>query len=344
MNDALSYKKSGVDIDTANALKQELKVLLKTDDRRVLNGVGAFGSLYDIAFPECKNPILVLKTEEPGSKQLLAFQYDRYESIGHDMINHLINDCIVMGATPLAVQDAIICGKLEKDKVKRIIAGIDEACRAQGCTLTGGEISEQPDVIAAGRYILTSSIVGIVDRADIIDGSSIAPGDTVIAVASSGLHTNGYSLVRKLLEGKPDLAARQVAGASFIDLVLEPHRCYYSCLKDLFPEKIIKGMAHITGGGIRENLNRILPKTIDARVSLSAYQVPAVFSVIRQEGSVQDEEMLRTFNLGVGLTIVCESRNSDRIINHLKQKDILAYPIGEAVPGQGQVLTRGTLA
>jgi phosphoribosylformylglycinamidine cyclo-ligase len=343
MNEPLNYKSSGVDIDAANSLKRELKALLKNDDPRVLNGVGAFGSLYRIGFPEMSDPVLVLKTEEPGSKQLLAFQHDRFESIGRDMINHLINDCIVMGARPLAVQDAIICGRLEKKRVKRMIAGIDAACRAQGCTLTGGEISEQPAVIEAGRYILTASVVGIVDRPDVVDGSAIRAGDAVLALESSGLHTNGYSLVRTLLERNPDLERRPVGGASFIDLVLEPHRCYYTHLKDLFAKKIIRGMAHVTGGGIRENLDRILPKDVDAAVDLSAYRVPAVFSVIREESGVDDDEMLRTFNLGVGLAVVCAPYDAAAIIAHLKENSLPAWRIGEIVKGEGRVTTRGAL-
>jgi phosphoribosylformylglycinamidine cyclo-ligase len=343
MNEQLNYKQSGVDIDVANSLKKELKTLLKTEDPRVLNGVGAFGALYSIAFPEMANPVLVLKTEEPGSKQLLAFQHDRFESIGHDMINHLINDCIVMGARPLAVQDAIICGKLEKDKVKRMIAGINDACRAQGCTLTGGEISEQPAVIEAGRYILTSSIVGIVDRADLIDGSAIRPGDAIIGVESSGLHTNGFSLVRKLLEKKPDLAGRPVNGKSFIDLVLEPHRCYYSHVKDLFGRKLIRGMAHITGGGIQENLDRILPSSVDASVDLGAYRIPPIFAAIRREGNMSDDEMLRTFNLGVGLAIVCAQADAKAVLGHLNKNGVPAYVIGETVKGEGRVNTFGSL-
>jgi phosphoribosylformylglycinamidine cyclo-ligase len=343
MSEPIDYRQSGVDIDTANALKKELKTILKTSDPRVLNGIGAFGALYSITFPTMKDPVLVLKTEEPGSKQLLAFQHDRFESIGEDMINHLINDCIVMGAKPLAVQDAIICGKLEKDKVKRMILGIDQACRAQDCTLTGGEISEQPAVIEAGRYILTSSIVGIVDRPDIIDGTTIVPGDQVIGVESSGLHTNGYSLVRKLLERNPGLAERRVGNAIFIDRVLEPHRCYYNYVKDLFPKKLLKGMAHITGGGVRENLDRILPESVDADVDLGAYQVPEVFSVIKKECAVNDDEMLRTFNLGVGLTIVCAPENVPAVLDHLNKAGLPAYVIGKIVAGRGRVNVRGAL-
>ncbi|HOB91515.1 MAG: phosphoribosylformylglycinamidine cyclo-ligase [Bacillota bacterium] len=343
MSDKLTYKSAGVDIDLANQTKSELKTILASDDPRVLNAIGAFGSLYDFSFPEYESPVLVLKTEEPGSKQILAFQYDRYESICYDMINHLINDCIVMGARPLAVQDAIICGKLEKDKVQRMISAMAQACKQQGCTLTGGEISEQPGVIPAGTYILTSSIVGIVDRKDIIDGSTIAPGDVVIGVESSGLHTNGYSLVRKLLEKDPGLAETEIEGRSFIDLVLEPHRCYYNTVRGLFGTGVIKGMAHITGGGILENLNRILKTGVDAVIDLSAYEVQPVFSAIKAAGDIADSEMLRTFNLGVGLAIVCDRENVDHVISHIKDSKVDAYVIGEIVQGSGQVIAQGDL-
>ncbi len=343
MSDVTSYKSAGVDIDLANETKAEIKQALSKTDPRILNSLGAFGSLYDISFPEYESPVLVLKTEEPGSKQLLAFQYDRYESICFDMINHLINDCIVMGAKPLAVQDAIICGKLEKDKVKRMVLAIADACRQQECSLTGGEISEQPGVIPAGTYILTSSIVGIVDRKDIIDGSTIASGDVVVGVESSGLHTNGYSLVRKLLARDPGLADMSIGGRTFIDLVLEPHRCYYKAVKGLFGTGLMKGMAHITGGGIRENLDRILPPNIDAVVDLSTYKIPEVFSAIKESGKVDDPEMLRTYNLGVGLAVVCAESALDSVLSHITGHGIGAYVIGRTVEGSRKVQATGSL-
>ena len=343
MSDTMSYKNAGVDIDLANETKAEIKRALSTTDRRVLNSLGAFASLYDISFPEYESPVLVLKTEEPGSKQILAFRYDRYESICFDMINHLINDCIVMGAKPLAVQDAIICGKLEKDKVKRMVLAIADACREQECSLTGGEISEQPGVIPAGTYILTSSIVGIVDRKNIIDGSAVSPGDVVVGVESSGLHTNGYSLVRKLLERDPGLADASIGGSTFIDLVLEPHRCYYKAVRGLFHSGAVKGMAHITGGGIRENLNRILPQGVGAAIDLSTYRVPEIFAAIKEAGQIDDLEMLRTFNLGVGLAIVCAEASVDSVLSHVRGHGIGAYVIGRTVEGSGKVLTSGSL-
>ena len=204
MKEQLSYKKAGVDIDAADAVKKVMAKSLETADKRVLNKIGAFASLFDGTFPEYEHPVLVLKTEEPGSKQKLAFQYNRVSSICYDMINHLINDIITMGAKPLSVQDAIICGKLEKEVVTELVHSISQACREQDCVLIGGETSEQPGVLEAGIYILTASLVGVVEKSKIIDGSKIEEGDSVLAVASNGLHTNGYSLVRALMAQKPD--------------------------------------------------------------------------------------------------------------------------------------------
>lgn len=198
--EGLSYSKAGIDITYTDTIKQEMAKHLETKDRRVLNGLGPFASLYDLHFPEIKEPVLVLKSEEPGSKQKLAMEYGFTESICHDMINHLVNDIVVMGARPLAVLDTIVCGNAEKDTIKTLVKGISQACRDNECSLVGGETSIQPLVIDAGVYVLTSSIAGIVEKSHIIDGSAINEGDTVLAVASNGLHTNGYSLVRLLME------------------------------------------------------------------------------------------------------------------------------------------------
>lgn len=338
MSNQFDYKKAGVDIDLANETKAEMASVINASNTRLLNKLGAFSALYDINFPDLKHPVLVLKTEEPGSKQLLAFQYDRVESICYDMINHLINDCIVMGATPLTVQDAIICGKLEKDKVKRAVAAIAQACKEQGCLLTGGETSEQPGVLAAGTYILTSSIVGVVEKEKIIDGSKIGQGDVVLCLESSGLHTNGYTLIRKIMAERPEIIEHKIAGKSFVDLILEPHRCYYSALKDLFEKNVIKGMAHITGGGIKENLNRILPDNLTAEIDLATYQLLPIFRFLKEEFDLADSEMLRTFNMGVGLTLVTTVQQQAGIIDHLKKYGINTYAIGKIVPGCKEVI------
>lgn len=325
-----------VNIDEANETKAGFSKIIDDNDPRLVNRVGAFASLFRIDVSKYSDPLLVLKTEEPGTKQILAFQNDRIESVCHDMINHLINDCVVMGATPLAVQDLVVCGRLEKSTVTRIVSAISAVCQENGCLLTGGETSEQPDILSSEKYILGSSIIGIVDSQNVIDGTKIQEGDTVIAVASSGPHTNGYTLIRDLLSKHPDLAKRPLENGIFLDAVLEPHRCYYNSIKNLFDGQVV-GFAHITGGGIKENLNRILPSSIDAIIDLSCYKPQRVFSVIQNVGDVSHEDMLRTFNLGVGLVVVCREPNTDNVINSLRESGEQAYIIGETVVGSGQV-------
>lgn len=329
----VSYKSAGVDIAAKERALSSLDKTMKTGDRRVLNSSNAFATLYDAAFPGYRHPVLVLKTEEPGSKQLIAFRHDRIETICADMINHLINDIVVMGAKPLAVQDAVICGKLEQKKVRRIIAGVAAACRAQDCALTGGETSEQPGVIPPGTYILTANIVGIVEKSEIIDGKKIRAGDVALAVASNGLHTNGYSLVRKLMKESPKLRR-----AGFVNAILKPHICYYKAMKGLFGLGGLHGMAHITGAGIEGNLSRILPGGVDARIDLSAIKVLPVFSTIRSAGCVSESEMLRTYNMGVGLIIIASKKSADEIISHIIRSGHDCYPIGEIIPGSGRVM------
>ena len=338
--ESLTY---GVNIDIANAAKQEMATILKTEEKRVLNKVGAFASLYDFDFPQYQNPVLVLKTEEPGSKQLLAAQYGKLENVAYDMINHLINDCIVMGAKPLTVQDAIICGKIVKEDVNKIVKAVADACNKEGCVLTGGETSEQPGVLRDGTYILTSSIVGVAEKSKIIDGSKIAEGDKVLGVASNGVHTNGYTLVRSIMDKYPNVMDEKVGDKSFIDAILVPHMCYYSTIKDLFETGMIRGMAHITGGGIKENLNRILPENLNADIDLSLYRILDIFKVIKKYGNVSDSEMIRTFNMGVGLAIVTPKEDADKVRKHILSKGVDCFEIGNIVKGNKQVTTHGEL-
>ncbi|HIH05275.1 TPA: phosphoribosylformylglycinamidine cyclo-ligase [Candidatus Woesearchaeota archaeon] len=339
----ISYEKAGVDINVADATKKAMAKSLETGDKRVLNRIGAFASLFDGHFPGMKHPILVLKTEEPGSKQKLAFSHDRIESVCEDMVNHLINDIAVMGAAPLSVQDCIVCGKLEKEKVARIVDGIASACRKQGCVLTGGETSEQPGVVDAGTYILTSSIVGVVEKEGIIDGSAIQEGDIVLAISSNGLHTNGYSLVRALLKANPGLENEKVSGRRFIDALLAPHLCYYQGLKGLFGSKELHGLAHITGGGIQGNLNRVLPGHLDAKVELGKIKILPIFSFIKEKGNVSDGDMLRTFNLSVGMVAVASRKGAATMQQHLNGQGYSAYPVGEIVKGAKKVVFSGTV-
>lgn len=342
-HDGLSYEKAGVDIDTADAAKRHMAASLETSDPRVLNRLGAFASLFDARLPGLKDPVLVLKMEEPGSKQLLALRHGAVESLCRDLINHLVNDVIVMGATPLAILDTIVCGKLEKDVVTRLVDGMARAAREQGANLVGGETSEQPGVLAAGTYILSVAAVGVVERAKILDGSRIAKGDAVLAIASNGLHTNGYTLVRKLLELRPALAEERAGGESFLQAILRPHVCYYQALKDLFGSPGLHGLAHITGGGIQGNLNRILPAGTAARIDRGTIRILPVFRQIRDEGNVPDADMLRTFNMGVGMTAVVAPEAVDSIRDRLGKAGHETYPIGTIEPGDRTVEFHGGL-
>jgi phosphoribosylformylglycinamidine cyclo-ligase len=339
----MSYSAAGIDIDQTDAAKREMAASLATADPRVLNRIGAFASLYDARFEGYQHPVLVLKTEEPGSKQKLAFEHDRVESICRDMINHLVNDIIVMGARPLSVQDAIICGRTDKAVIARLVAGMAAACRENDCTLTGGETSIQPGVLAAGGYILTSSIVGVVEKAKIIDGSRIQHGDVVLAVPSNGLHTNGYTLVRAIMAASPAVLDERPGGESFMDVILRPHTPYYRLVRGMFDWPELHGLAHITGGGIQDNLNRILPAGCDAAIDRSLIRVLPVFGIIRRWGNVADAEMLRTFNMGVGLTAVVAAGAAEKTISHLRQAGCEAYPIGTIVPGDRKVSYFGEL-
>jgi len=339
----LSYKTSGVDIDVANAAKSEMAKILNSNNARVLNQTGAFATLFDGSFPEYKEPVLVLKTEEPGSKQKLALQNNSIDTICYDLVGHLINDAIVMGAKPLSVQDCIVCGKIEKEIILKMVSAFTKACKENGCVLTGGETSEQPSVIEIGTYVLTASIVGVVEKEKIIDGSKIKEGDVVVAIASSGVHTNGFSLIKKIMEQKPEILKEKIDGKTFLESILTPHLCYYNCLKDLFESKELVGLAHITGGGIKENLNRILPHNLNAKIDVSKIKILNIFKTLKGFGDLEDGDMMRTFNMGVGMTAVVKENFVDKIKKHLKKFGIDAYEIGKIVKGNKEVDLEGEL-
>ena len=340
--EGLSYSKAGIDITYTDTIKREMAKHLETSDVRVLNGLGPFASLYDINFPRINEPVLVLKSEEPGSKQKLAMEFGYTESICHDMINHLVNDIVVMGAKPLAVLDTIVCGKAERDTIKTLVKGVADACRENECSLVGGETSIQPLVVDSGVYVLTSSIVGIVEKSKVIDGSKIEDGDVVLAIASNGLHSNGYSLVRLLMEKMPQIKLDKIDGLTFIEQIMKPHTPYYKAIKELFSEDIIHGMAHITGGGIEGNLCRIIPDGLSAKIDLSKLQVLNIFKYIRNNGNISDEEMLHTFNCGVGFNVVVSQKHKDTVINHIK-KYHNCYEIGKIEKGNAKIVFENRL-
>ena len=334
--ETFSYSKAGVDISYTDTIKNEMAVYLKTDNERVLNGVGPFASLYDIGFSNIEDPILVLKSEEPGSKQKLAMEYGYSESICHDMINHLVNDIAVMGAKPLAVLDTIVCGKAEKETIKSFVKGISEACQENECNLVGGETSIQPDVVSSGLYILTSSIAGIVSRSNVIDGADIHEGDIVLAIASNGLHTNGYTLVRLLMEKMPQIKLDKISGETFIEQIMKPHTPYYKSIKCLFSDSSVHGMAHITGGGIEGNLGRIIPNGLCAEIYLDQVKTLPIFSYIKAVGNIDETEMLSTFNCGVGMIVVVERQHAKRV-EELIKNHYDCYEIGIIETGSKKV-------
>ena len=358
--ETFSYSRAGIDISYTDAIKKEMSIYLKTDDRRVLNGLGPFASLYDIHFPDIAHPILVLKSEEPGSKQKLAMEYGYSESICHDMINHLVNDIAVMGARPLAVLDTIVCGNAEKDTIKSLIKGMSDACRENDCALVGGETSLQPEVVSKGVYILTSSIAGIASKEDIIDGTDICEGDAVLAVASNGLHTNGYTLIRLLMDKMPQIKLDKIQGETFIEQIMKPHAPYYHAIQSIISQeaaghqacstagngtgrKGIHGMAHITGGGIEGNLSRIIPDGLCAEIDLTRIKTLPLFGYIKKMGNIDEEEMLSTFNCGVGLCIVAGKDAAEQVANRMgKYYD--CYKIGKITSGDRKVVFRNHLA
>lgn len=337
-----SYSKAGVNISYTDAIKKEMAVYLQSKDKRVLNGLGPFASLYDIDFPDIPRPVLVLKSEEPGSKQKLAMEYGYSESICHDMINHLVNDIAVMGAKPLAVLDTIVCGKAEKETIKSFVKGISEACMENECALVGGETSIQPQVIDKGVYILTSSVAGIVSKDRIIDGSAVDEGDVVLAVASNGLHTNGYSLVRMLMDRMPQIKLEKIQGQTFIEQIMKPHRPYYRAIKEILDLNGVHGMAHITGGGIEGNLRRIIPDGLSAEIDLSKIIPLPIFSYIQSAGNIGEDEMLSTFNCGAGLMIVV-NEEQEELVRQRVGRHYDCYAVGEIVRGCKKVVFKNHL-
>ena len=330
----LTYAATGVNIDRADAAKAQMARDLSTSDPVILNTVGAFASLIDARFEGLQHPVLVFKMEEPGSKQKLAMAHGRLESLCYDLVHHLVNDVAVMGARPVAMQDTIVCGQLDPEAVPTIVRALAAACRAQGCHLTGGETSEQPGVLPDQTLVLTASLIGVVDRDQVVDGSAIRPGDILVAVASNGVHTNGYTLIRALLDRDPQLAQQMVGKQRFLEAVLRPHLSYLEAIR-AFAGAPAHGLAHITGGGMVDNLRRILPAGVRAELDLSQVRVLPVFDAIRRAGEVSDAEMLRVFNLGVGLLAVVPADQAAAACRGLATVGHVAYPVGRVAERSG---------
>jgi len=326
-----TYAKAGVNIDAADKATELIgKHARSTLRPEVLSGVGFFGGLFE--FKGYKEPVLVSSTDSVGTKLKIANALGKHDTIGIDIVNHCVNDILTCGAEPLFFLDYIGIGKLVPEKVGAIAKGLAQACREVGCALIGGETAEMPDIYAGKDYDLVGFIIGVVEKEKIIMGKAIAVGDTIIGLPSSGLHTNGYSLVRKLFGESPSALNTHYPelGRTLGEELLEPHRCYYNQLKPLLP--VIKGMAHITGGGLMGNVPRILPQGVAARFHGRAWAIPPIFQLIQQRGNVDRDEMYRVFNMGIGMVVICSSDNVDQLIKALPEAKV----VGEVVKQIGE--------
>ena len=338
----LDYKSSGVDIDAGNETVRRIKTLAKsTFTPGVLSEIGSFGGLFKLDPAAWKEPVLVSSADGVGTKLKVAFMANQHRTIGVDLVNHCVNDILVQGATPLFFLDYLATGKLSPDVAEQIVEGLAKACRDNGCALLGGETAEMPGFYADGEYDVAGFIVGAVDRANVIDGRAIAAGDVLIGLPSSGLHTNGYSLARKIvfdeLKLKVDSHVPDL-GETVGDALLRTHRSYLTVIKPLLGRGMIKGMAHITGGGITDNLPRVLPGGTAARVNRSSWRVPALFRWLGESGRVPEYDLRRALNMGIGMILVVAAKDADAV-----RKDLLnageanSLVIGDIVSGNNEV-------
>ena len=337
----ISYRDSGVDIDAATRATDRIKELARTTfNQRTLSEIGSFGGMFDGAFPNLARPVLVASADGVGTKLKIAFATGKHNTVGRDLVNHCVNDILVQGARPLFFLDYIATGKLSTDVVASVIEGITDGCRSNGCVLLGGETAEMPGFYAEGEYDIAGFIVGVVDREKIIDGKSIKAGDVLLALPSVGLHTNGYSLARKLFFDvaghTPDTVLPELQ-MSVGEALLQTHLSYLRPLEALLDKGTIKGLAHITGGGLTDNIPRILPQGTAVKIQKGSWPVLPIYELMRAIGNVSDSEMYRTFNMGVGMVIVCAPENRQAIKDQLESSGERSYEIGEVVKGSGEV-------
>ncbi|MCU0869281.1 MAG: phosphoribosylformylglycinamidine cyclo-ligase [Burkholderiales bacterium] len=328
----LSYRDAGVDIDAGDRLVDRIKPLARATLRDgVLAGIGGFGALFEVP-RRYREPVLVSGTDGVGTKLKLAFQLDRHDTVGIDLVAMSVNDILVQGAESLFFLDYFACGRLHVDTAAAVVGGIAEGCRQAGCALIGGETAEMPGMYPDGEYDLAGFAVGVVEKAAIVDGRRITPGDAVVAIASSGLHSNGYSLARRIVEvSGVDLATHDLDGRSLADALMTPTRIYVKPVLGLLAQVDVRGIAHITGGGLTENVPRVLPPGTGVRLDPGAWARPAVFGWLQVAGGVADAEMWRVFNCGVGMVIVVPAADAARAVAHLQAAGERAWVAGEVV-------------
>ncbi|MGH9959598.1 MAG: phosphoribosylformylglycinamidine cyclo-ligase [Pyrinomonadaceae bacterium] len=341
MSKPITYSDAGVDIDAANRATAKIKELAsQTFNERTLSEIGSFGGMFDGAFPQMGHPVLVASADGVGTKLKIAFLTGVHNTIGRDLVNHCVNDILVQGARPLFFLDYIATGKLSPDVVAGVVEGIANGCRENGCVLLGGETAEMPGFYADGEYDVAGFIVGLADREKVIDGKSITAGDLVLALLSVGLHTNGYSLARKLfLEVAGYTVNTEVGelGTTVGKALLQPHLSYLPALDGLLDLGVVKGLAHITGGGLIDNIPRILPENTAVDIRRGSWPILPVFRLLQEIGHVPEAEMYRTFNMGVGMVIVCAQQDEDLIQSHINSVGRQCYRIGRVISGQQQV-------
>jgi len=337
-----SYKEAGVNIGLANQIVKKIKPLIgKTSIPGVLGGIGGFGGLFSLAGQNYKEPVLVSGTDGVGTKLKIAFALNKHDTVGIDLVAMSVNDIITCGAKPLFFLDYISVGKLSEKVVVNLIKGITEGCKTADCALLGGETAEMPGFYPEGEYDLAGFAVGIVEKSKIIDGRKIKEGDSVIEISSNGLHSNGFSLARKvLLEDKKYEFEEKltVLERSLGEELIRPTRIYVKPVLYLLEKYKILGIAHITGGGLLENIPRILPKGVSIQINQKSWPKPSIFSLIQKEGEISDEEMYRTFNMGIGMVLVVPQNDASKVINELKMMRYDSYIVGKAIKGNKQII------
>ena len=335
----MDYREAGVDISAADEAKDRIKTLARgTFNAGVLSEIGSFGGMFRPDFSRLEEPVLVSSTDSVGTKTKVAILAGVHDTVGHDIVNHCVNDILVQGAVPLFFLDYLAVGKIDVDKVEAIVRGLAAACTEVGCPLVGGETAQMPDVYAPEDYDLAGFIVGAVDRAKALTGAAVREGDILLGLPSSGLHTNGYTLARKVLFAVMGYGVdTQVPelGTTVGAALLAPHRSYLSALEPLLERKKVHALAHITGGGFAGNIPRVLPAGLGARVRKSAWAVPPLFRIIQKGGAVSEEEMYRTFNMGVGMVVIVDPADLHDVEHSLERRGETSYVIGSVVKGSG---------
>jgi len=327
----LTYREAGVDIDAGNALVERIKPLVKRSFRpEVMGGLGGFGALFDLS-GKYREPVLVSGTDGVGTKLKLAQQLDRHDSIGIDLVGMCVNDVLVQGAEPLFFLDYFATGKLDVDTAAAVVGGIALGCEQAGCALIGGETAEMPDMYPPGEYDLAGFCVGAVEKANLLDGRRVAAGDVLIGIASSGPHANGYSLIRRILERAGRPLELDIGGVSLADALMAPTRLYVKPVLDLLAKHPIHAMAHITGGGLSENIIRVVPEGLGLNIAASSWALPPVFDWLQSEGGVADSEMWRTFNCGIGFVLILAADACAAVEAGLDGHGLPHWRIGEVV-------------